>query len=73
VVHFFAPDGAIEDIWIEDLRRFPRDVGFVGKLIPQNASLDELKRTFGPCQKVSGGKGGVFFNCDARVTLGCDF
>jgi hypothetical protein len=72
-IHFFAPDEVIEDIWIEDLRKFPREVGFAGKLVSRNASLDELKQTFGPCQKVSGVKGGVFFNCDAGVTLGSDF
>jgi hypothetical protein len=43
------------------------------KLVPRNASLDEIKQAFGPCQKVSGVKGGVFFNCDTGVTLGCDF
>ena len=72
-IHFFAPDGVIEDIWIEDLRKFPREVGFAGKPVPRNASLDEIKQAFGPCQKVSGVKGGVFFNCDTGVTLGCDF
>jgi hypothetical protein len=48
-IHFFAPDGVIEDIWIEDLRKFPREVGFAGKLVPRNASLDEIKQAFGPC------------------------
>jgi len=53
-IHFFAPDGVIEDIWIEDLRKFPREVGFAGKLVPRNASLDEIKQAFGPCLFIFG-------------------
>lgn len=71
-IKFLISDGVVEDVWIEDLRHVSADVLLAGQVIPRDASLDHLKKIFGPCEKV-GVKGGVFFNCGTGVTLGTDF
>jgi hypothetical protein len=72
-IQFLASDGVIQDVWIDDLRKFPAEVHFRGKVIPPDASLDFLKKLFGPCEEVTGRKGGVFFNCASGVALLSDF
>jgi hypothetical protein len=68
---FSIADGRIEDIWIDDLRKFAGDVRYLGKVIPRDAPLEAIKNTFGPCEPVAV-KGGVFFNCSIGVSIGCD-
>ncbi len=63
----------VEDVWIEDIRSFPHDLQFRGKSIPRNASMEDLHVLLGKCERVSGVKGGIFYNCAAGVALGTDF
>lgn len=72
-IFFLVVDGKVDDVWIDDLRKTERGVRVAGRLIAPDASLDEVKRSFGTCKKVPDVKGGVFFNCDAGVAIGCDF
>lgn len=71
-VHFLVAGDVVSDVWIEDLHTFPNAVLFDGRTIPRDASLDAVKAVFGPCTKVQGIKGGVFFNCESGVAIGCD-
>jgi hypothetical protein len=70
-VHFLLQDGQVEDVWIEDLRKFPFPVRFEGRTLDRDAPLAELKSLFGTCEQVTA-KGGVFFNCSKGVTIGTD-
>ena len=63
----------IDDIWVEDLRTFPRQLTFKGTPIDPQASIEQLEAVFGKCTRVEGVKGGIFYNCAAGVTLGTDF
>ncbi len=72
-MNFFAADGVIEDIWIDDLRKVTAEVRFDGKIVPHDAPLSAVKKTFGPCEEVAGRKGGLFFNCATGVAIGTDF
>ena len=71
-VQFIAPEGVIEDVWIDNLRKFPHDVRVGQVIIHRNAPLDELKKLLGPCKSVPGIKGGSFFNCESGITIGTD-
>jgi hypothetical protein len=71
-VHFSMQDGAVDDVWIDDLRRFPHELRFRDKEIARTASLDEVKRLFGPCHELPDTVGGTFFRCDSGVILGID-
>jgi len=66
-------DGVVEDVWIEDLRAFPHAVRCWGKTLPRDATIDSLSSLLGPCDRVAGIKGGIFYNCAAGLTLGTDF
>jgi hypothetical protein len=68
----FLLDGdTVDDVWIEDLRTFPHELRYRGQQLQPKASVEELKALFGPCTKVEGILGGIYFNC-AGVTLGFD-
>jgi hypothetical protein len=71
-VHFSLQDGAVDDVWIDDLRSFPHELRFRNQEISRTASLDEVKRLFGPCHELPDMVGGTFFHCDSGVTLGVD-
>ena len=66
-------DSKVEDIWIEDLRKFQRALSYGGKTIDKKATVAELEAIFGKCDRVPGVKGGIFYNCAAGVALGTDF
>ena len=70
-VHFLIQDARVEDVWIEDLRKFPVPLRFAGRTIARDTPLADLKALFGSCQEVVV-KGGVFFNCSAGITIGTD-
>jgi hypothetical protein len=72
-VHFTIADGKIDDVWVDDLRALPGGAEIDGQALARDASLDELKRSLGPCEKIEGAKGGVFFRCARGLVLGCDF
>ena len=63
----------VEDIWIEDLRTFPRPVSFRGTPLDKKATVEQLEEVFGQCKKVEGVKGAIFYNCTAGIALGVDF
>jgi hypothetical protein len=71
-VHFSLQDGAVDDVWIDDLRSFPHELRFRNKEISKTAPLDELKRLFGPCHELPDIVGGTFFRCESGLTLGSD-
>ena len=66
-------DGRIEDVWIDDLRKFRGKLSYDGKLIDHKATVAQLETLFGKCNRVEGVKGGIFYNCAAGVALGTDF
>jgi hypothetical protein len=69
----FLLDGdTVDDVWIDDLRSFPHELRFRGQPVQKHASVEELKALFGPCTKVEGVLGGIYFNCDTGLTLGLD-
>jgi len=70
-VHFLIQDARVEDVWIEDLRKFPVPVRFAGRTIARDTPLAELKALFGSCQEVAV-KGGGYFNCSAGIAIGTD-
>ena len=69
---FMLEGDTVDDVWIDDLRSFPHEVRFRGQALKPQATVEELKALFGPCTKVEGVLGGVFFNCGIGVTLGLD-
>lgn len=71
-ITFTHKDGKIDDVWIDDLRKMRHPVHWAGKDVPRHADLKALKKLFGPCQAVSGLKGGMAFECQSGITLGCD-
>jgi hypothetical protein len=71
-IKFLIANDKIDDVWIDDLRKFSGEVRFQGKVIARDVPLEKLKDTFGPCERVDV-KGGVFFNCSTGITIGCDF
>ena len=72
-VHFVIDSHAlIEDIWIEDLRKFRGAVTFAGGTIDSKATVAQLETVFGKCSRIEGVKGGIFYNCAAGVALGTD-
>ena len=71
-IRFSLAAGAVNDVWIDDIRSFPQDLRLAGALMNRKASLDELKRVLGPCDRVEGVKGGSFFNCRNGMAIGTD-
>lgn len=71
-VHFRIAGGKVDDVWVDDLAGFPHELTSRGKSIPRTATLESLKALFGECTEVEGVLGGVFYNCKAGVTIGCD-
>jgi hypothetical protein len=69
---FILDHDSVDDVWIDDLRSFPHELRFRGQPVKPQAGVEELKALFGPCAKVAGILGGIFFNCSAGVTLGVD-
>lgn len=63
----------IDDIWVENLRTFPKQLAYKGTPIDPQSTIEQLEAVFGKCTRVEGVKGGIFFNCAAGVTLGTDF
>jgi hypothetical protein len=63
----------VEDVWIDDLRTFPHPVLFQGKALDPKASIEQLELVFGKCTRVTGVKGGIYYNCQAGLALGTDF
>lgn len=59
-------DDKIDDIWVEDLRKFPRRLAYKGAPLDPQASVEQLEPVFGKCTRVEGVKGGIFFNCAAE-------
>ena len=73
-IHFLVNEAEeIEDVWIEDLRTFPHRIRLQGKEIPPGASIEDFEALFGGCERITGIKGGIFWNCLAGVALGTDF
>lgn len=66
-------DGHVSDVWIEDIRAFPKVLALGGRAVPVKAPLDDVKRFFGECVEVEGIKGGRFYNCSSGVALGCRY
>lgn len=71
-IRFLIKDDKIQDLWIEDFRKFKHQVRFKGKIIPPEVPLETLKNIFGGCQRAEV-KGGVFFTCQTGVTISCDY
>jgi hypothetical protein len=71
-VHFAVAGGAVDDVWIEDLRSFPAQLRYRGQVIAKDVALQHLKTMFGACERVPDIIGGTFFNCSAGITLGTD-
>ena len=72
-IHFTLVDGRVDEVWIEDIRVFPRSLRFQERVIDPKASLSEIQQIFGGCEEVEGIKGGIFYNCKAGVSLGTSF
>jgi len=73
-IHFLVNEAdEVEDVWIEDLRTFPLRIRLQGQEIPPGASIEDFEALFGKCERISGIKGGIFWNCLAGVALGTDF
>ncbi|MDX2023223.1 MAG: hypothetical protein SF187_23520 [Deltaproteobacteria bacterium] len=51
------------DIWIDNLRTLRTPVFIEGKLLPRNASYDELFEVLGPCGEVGRDEKGTTYNC----------
>lgn len=62
----------MSDVWIDDIRTFPHERRLAGNLVTWKASLEEIKKMFGPCDRVDGVKGGTFFNCRNGMAIGID-
>jgi hypothetical protein len=72
-IRFLLNSGSrVEDIWIEDLRKFRKALSCGGKTIDKKATVSQLEEVFGECTRVEGVKGGIFY-CAAGVALGTDF
>jgi hypothetical protein len=71
-IRFSLVAGAVNDVWIDDIRTFPHEIRLGGNPVNRKASLDELKKVFGPCDRVEGVKGGTFFNCRNGMAIGTD-
>ena len=63
----------VEDIWIEDLRAFPYELRLQGKPIARTARIEDENALWGRCERISGIKGGLFYNCAAGLAIGTDF
>jgi hypothetical protein len=73
-IHFLVSENdVIEDIWIEDIRTFADNIYIHGKAVPRNASVEQIEGLIGKCTRISGRKGGIFFNCVTGISLGIDF
>jgi hypothetical protein len=72
-VHFTVDRNKVDEVWIDDLRGLADGAAFDDRVLARNASLEDLKRLLGPCEKTEGVKGGVFFRCAGGIVLGCDF
>ena len=72
-VHFTVENGKVDEVWIEDLRGLADGAAVDDRVLGRDASLEDLKRALGPCEKTEGVKGGVFFRCARGIVLGCDF
>jgi len=71
-VNFVLNGDVVEDVWIDDLRKFRHDIRFRERLVSRNASIDDLKTLFGPCSRDRTGRGGIYYNCGGGVVLGFD-
>ena len=71
-VHFSVAEGKVDDVWIEDLRKTPAGVRVSGRVLAPDVPLEQLKAALGPCTEVTGVKGGLFYNCVAGISIGCD-
>jgi hypothetical protein len=71
-VHFAVAGGAVDDVWIDDLRNFPVQLHYRGQVIAKDVALEDLKTMFGGCERVPDVIGGIFFNCSAGIALGTD-
>jgi hypothetical protein len=72
-IHFMLEREAVSEVWIPNLRAFPKLLSFKGQTVPKDASPDSLKKTFGPCTRVEGIVGGVRYKCTPGIALGLDF
>ena len=69
--HIIVPAGlsalvssqGVLDVWIDNLRTLRASVTIEGKLLPRNASYEELVELLGPCEQVSQDERGTTFNC----------
>jgi hypothetical protein len=64
--------GEVEDIWVDDVHRFPHRLRFQGREIPRDATVDRVQGIVGKCEPISGIKGGFFYNCAVGLALGTD-
>ena len=71
-IHFLLDRGVVSEVWIEDLRTFPKPVRFQGEVLAQDLSVDELKQRLGPCKPVQGVIGGARYLCTHGLVLGLD-
>jgi hypothetical protein len=62
----------ITEVWIENLRAFPNDLVFRGKVVDRAATIEALTALFGPCKPADDAFGGTLLSCDFGVTLGLD-
>jgi hypothetical protein len=75
--HIIVPAGlsalvsgeGILDIWIDNLRTFRNPVFVAGKMLPRNASFEDLNALLGPCDEVSRTEKGTTFNCACDLSF----
>jgi hypothetical protein len=63
----------IEDVWIEDIRAFPNELRLQGKTVARTARIEDANAPWGKCERISGIKGGLFYNCAVGLAIGTDF
>jgi hypothetical protein len=73
-IQFLLDDSqTVVDVWIDDIRTFPRELRYQDKVIPKHATIEFLGSMWGRCERITGIKGGIFYNCAAGVAVGTDF
>lgn len=72
-IRFLLDDSrTVVDVWIDDIRTFPRVLRYRDKVIPKDATMESLSLLWGGCKRIAGIKGGIFHNCAAGVAVGTD-
>ena len=71
-IEFSIMDGKVAEVWINDLRKTKAGISIEGSHFSPDLSLEEIKQQIGPCVKLTGIKGGIFFRCRSGLLLGTD-